>query len=114
MAFLKKAAVLGSNDYYEVNPQAKKYLFRDYGFKETASGNLQLIRPLDTNLQNKQSPKLKITVAEDLQTLKMSITTANGMKALNIFNSAAHQDKQEQFNYLMADMVHAGCLVKSE
>ncbi len=60
MAFLKKAAVLGSNDYYEVNPQAKKYLFRDYGFKETASGNLQLIRPLDTNLQNKQSPKLKI------------------------------------------------------
>lgn len=110
MSFLDKATVEGSTTYYKVSEKAKAYSFKDYGFKESASGNFQLVRPLDTNPQNKQSSKLKITVAKDLKTLKMSITTANGLKSLNIFKGEQHKEKQDQFKYIMADMIHYGCI----
>jgi hypothetical protein len=48
-------------------------------------------------------------VAKDLKTLKMSITTANGLKSLNIFNGDQHAEKRDQFKYIMADMIHYGC-----
>lgn len=110
MSFLDKATVEGSKTFYKVKDTARPYAFKDYGFKETSSGNFQLSRPLDTNPQNKQSPKLKMTVAKDLKTLKMSITTANGLKSLNIFNGEQHKEKQDQFKYIMADMIHYGCI----
>ncbi len=110
MSFLDKATVEGSKTFYKVKDTARAYAFKDYGFKETSSGNFQLVRPLDTRPQNKQSPKLKMTVAKDLKTLKMSITTPNGMKSMNIFTSDNHKEKQDQFNYIMADMIHFGCL----
>lgn len=110
MSFLDKATVEGSTTFYKVSEKARPYSFKDYGFKETAAGNFQLVRPLDTNPQNKQSPKLKMTVAKDLNTLKISITTANGLKSMNIFNGEQHKEKQDQFRYIMADMVHYGCL----
>nr|WP_279011724.1 cysteine desulfurase [Vagococcus fluvialis] len=109
MSFLDKATVEGSKQYYKVSDKARPYSFKDYGFTETKSGNFQLVRPLDTNPQNKQSPKLKITVAKDLKTLKISITTANGLKSLNIFNGDQHAEKRDQFKYIMADMIHYGC-----
>ena len=114
MSFLDKATVEGGTQYYKVKTNAKAFAFKNYGFKETASGNFQLVRPLDTNPQNKQSPKLKITVAKDLKTLKMSITTANGLKPLNIFKGDQQKKKQDQFRYIMADMIHFGCFEKVE
>ncbi|MGX7023317.1 DUF1831 domain-containing protein [Vagococcus hydrophili] len=110
MSFLDKATVEGATTFYKVKETARAYAFKDYGFKETASGNFQLVRPLDTNPQNKQSPKLKMTVAKDLKTLKMSITTPNGLKSMNIFKGDSHEEKQAQFKYIMADMMHYGCL----
>lgn len=114
MSFLVKATVEGCPQYYKVSSKARGYAFKDYGFKETASGNFQLVRPLDTNPQNKQSPKLKVTVAKDLKTLKMSITTANGLKSMNIFKNESNKDKQDQFTYIMDDMIHYDCLEKAE
>ncbi|MGO3733115.1 MAG: cysteine desulfurase [Vagococcus sp.] len=113
MSFFEKATVEGCTVFYKVKEQARPYAFKDYGFKETASGNFQYVRPLDTNPQMKQSPKLKITVAKDLKTLKMSITTANGLKAMNIFKGDTHKEKQEQFFFIMDDMIHFECLEKA-
>lgn len=112
MAFEKQATVLGCPVLYKVGKDAKKYTLRDNGFTETNSGNLQLIRPLDATPQSKQGFKLKITVAEDLETLKMSVTTANGMKAMNIFTNDKFVMNQDKFYFLMDGMIDRGCFEK--
>ena len=63
MAFQQKATVLGSDVFYRIAPQAKRYTLRDNGFTETNGGNFQLIRPLEATPQSKEGFKLKITVA---------------------------------------------------
>lgn len=114
MSFQTKATVLGCPVFYRIHPQAKKYTFRDNGFKETASGNFQLVRPLDATPQSKQGFKLKITVAADLKTLKMSITTANGLKAVDIFKDDKFKMNQEKFYFLMDGMIDRDCFEKVE
>lgn len=114
MAFEKTATVEGCPIAYQISPKAKRYTFRDNGFTETNSGNLQLIRPLDATPQNKQGFKLKITVSKDLQTLKMSVTTANGLKSVNIFKDEAFQMNQEKFYFLMDSMISRDCFIKIE
>ncbi|AQP54702.1 cysteine desulfurase [Vagococcus penaei] len=113
MSFFDKATIEGSQEYYKISTTARPYSFKDYGFKETKAGNFQLVRALDLNPRNTQSPKLKITIAKDLKTLKMSLTTANGLKALNIFKGANQEEKQKQFAYIMADLIEHGCLEKA-
>lgn len=110
MSFFNEATIEGCPKKFKVNEQARGYSFKDYGFKETASGNFQLVRPLDLNPQVRQSPKLKLTVAKDLKMLKMSLTTANGMKAMNIFKDDSQKEKQEQFYFIMDDLKIANCL----
>ena len=73
MAFQEKAAVEGSDIFYKVNPDAKRYTLRDNGFTETNSGNFQLVRSLDATPQSKTGFKLKITIANDLKTFLMSL-----------------------------------------
>ncbi|MBO1308144.1 DUF1831 domain-containing protein [Enterococcus sp. 669A] len=114
MAFGKTATVQGAGVVYALAPTAKKYTLRDNGFTETTSGNFQLIRPLDATPQSKEGFKLKITVAKDLQQLKMSITTANGLKSVNIFKDANHALLQEKFYFLMDGMIDRGLFVKVE
>ena len=112
MAFKEKAAVEGSDVFYKMKPSAKRYTLRDNGFTETNSGNFQLIRSLDATPQSKEGFKLKITVSKDLQTLKMSVTTANGLKSMNIFKNEKHAMSQEKFYFLMDGMISRGVLEK--
>lgn len=114
MAFEQTATVLGCPISYKIGQEAKKYTMRDNGFTETKSGNFQLIRPLDATPQSKQGFKLKITVSEDLETLKMSVTTANGMKALDIFSNDKFAMNQEKFYFLMDGMIDRSCFEKVE
>ncbi|MDN6128290.1 MAG: DUF1831 domain-containing protein, partial [Tetragenococcus halophilus] len=85
MAFQEVTTILGAQTSYKLALTAKKYTLRDNGFSETSSGNFQLIRPLEATPQSKEGLKLKITVDKDIQKMKMSVTTANGLKAVNIF-----------------------------
>lgn len=112
MAFDQQSTIMGCPVFYKVSPKAKKYTFRDNGFVETNSGNLQLIRPLDATPQSNQGFKLKITVAADLKTLKMSVTTANGMRALDIFKNDKFAMNQEKFYFLMDGMIDRDCFEK--
>lgn len=113
MAFKEITTVEGSDSYYKVNAQAKKYTLKDNGFTETNSGNFQLIRPLNATPQSKEGFKLKLTIAGDLKTLKMSITTANGLKSMNIFKNDSHAMSQEKFFFLMDGMISRGVLEKA-
>ncbi|MGC6768379.1 DUF1831 domain-containing protein [Enterococcus sp. LJL51] len=113
MAFTEKAAAQGSEIFYKVNSAAKRYTLRDNGFTETNSGNFQLIRSLDATPQSKEGFKLKLTISKDLKLLKMSVTTANGLKSMNIFKGDNHQMSQEKFYFLMDGMISRGVLEKA-
>ncbi|GAA2910543.1 DUF1831 domain-containing protein [Enterococcus pseudoavium] len=114
MAFTKTATIKGSKYSYALAPTAKKYTLRDNGFTETSSGNFQLIRPLQATPQSKEGFKLKITVAKDLESFKMSVTTANGLKAVDIFKDSKQELVQEKFYFLLDGMIDRGLFVKEE
>ena len=114
MAFETTTTVLGAETRYQLAPEAKKYTLRDNGFTETNSGNFQLIRGLGSKLRKvKEGFKLKITVAKDIKTFKMSITTANGLKAVNIFKDPQHKMLQEKFYFLMDGFISRGLFIKA-
>ena len=100
MAFTTTAAVEGSTVFYKVHPSAKRYTLKDNGFTETKSGNFQLIRSLDPTPQRKE--------------LKMSITTANGLKPMNIFKNEQHEMSKEKYFFLMDGLISRGVLEKVE
>lgn len=112
MAFEKQTTVLGSTTKYQLAPTAKRYTLRDNGFTETNGGNFQLIRSLQATPQSKEGFQLKITVAKDLQTMKLSITTANGLKAVNLFKDPKHEMLREKFIFLMDGFIDRGLFEK--
>jgi Domain of unknown function (DUF1831). len=111
MAFEETATVLGTDVKYRLAPTAKRYTLRDNGFTETKGGNFQLIRPLEATPQSREGFKLKITVDKEIQTLKMSVTTANGLKAVNIFANK-NELLQEKFFFLMDGFISRGLFEK--
>lgn len=113
MAFEKVATVLGSPVNYQLNPAAKRYTLRDNGFTVTNGGNYQLILPLQATPQSKEGFKLKITVDKEIQTFKMSVTTSNGLKSINLFNSDQHKMLQEKFYFLLDGMIDRGLFEKA-
>ncbi|MDN6608063.1 MAG: DUF1831 domain-containing protein [Tetragenococcus halophilus] len=112
MAFQEVTTILGAQTRYKLAPTAKRYTLRDNGFSETSSGNFQLIRPLEATPQSKEGLKLKITVDKDIQKMKMSVTTANGLKAVNIFKMK-NELLQEKFYFLMDGFIDRGLFEKA-
>ncbi|MDN6840681.1 MAG: DUF1831 domain-containing protein, partial [Tetragenococcus halophilus] len=55
---------------------------------------------------------LKITVDKDIQKMKMSVTTANGLKAVNIFKMK-NELLQEKFYFLMDGFIDRGLFEKA-
>lgn len=110
MAFEKKAALLGSNEQFQVSPNAKKYTLRDNGFEETKKGNFQLSRTMDTNMINNQGVKLKIVVSNELTQLKISVTTGNGLRTVNIYNGDAYKEIREKVAFTLENLVERGVL----
>lgn len=110
----KEATVLGCPVSYRLTETTKKYTLRDNGFQETNAGNFQLVRPLDATPQSKQGFKLKITVSKDIDAMKMSVTTVNGLKAVDIFKNESFKMNQDKFYFLMDGMIDRGCFEKVE
>lgn len=113
MAFETVTTVQGAAVSYKIAEEAKRYTLRDNGFTETNSGNFQLIRSLEATPQSKEGFKLKITVSKDIKTLKMSITTANGLKSVNIFKDERNKMLQDKFYFLMDGFISRGLLEKA-
>lgn len=114
MAFAKTATIEGGTTTYTLHPQIKRYTLKDNGFVETPSRNFQFIRSLEATPQNRDGFKLKIVISKDLKTLKMSVTTANGLKAVNIFKNDQHKASQEKLNFLIETLMNNHILVKVE
>ena len=70
-------------------------------------------RSLDPTSPYKQGNKLRIIFAKDLSGFKMSVTTANGLKRVNIFNKENDQPLVEQYHYILDDMVTREVFVKA-
>jgi len=112
MATAKKAQIKGSQQVYSLAQDIKKYSLRDAGFTEKKSGKFQLERSLDPNVSFNVSMKLKIVVDADLKKFKMSTTTANGLKEVNIFKTGNVDTQAEQLGYLLNDLQEREILKK--
>ncbi|WP_027107614.1 hypothetical protein [Lacticigenium naphthae] len=86
MGLEKTASIPGESKQYRVHPEVKKYTLRDNGFQESKSGKYHLTRTLSVNPMDKKAPLLKINIGSDLTTLKISITTQNGLQSLILPN----------------------------
>lgn len=113
MAFEKKAALLGSNEQFQVNPNIKKYTLRDNDFEETKKGNFQISRTMDTNMINNQGVKLKIVVSDELTQLKLSVTTGNGLRTVNIYKGDAYKEIREKVAFTLENLVERGVLERA-
>jgi hypothetical protein len=114
MAFETKTAIAGSKFVYSMAPTVKKFTLRDNGFTETASGNYQLVRPVDATPTSNEGYKLKVTVTRDLKTLKMSVTTKDGLRSVDIFKKEELKLNQEKYYFILDGLIDRGVLVKEE
>ncbi|MFD1418738.1 hypothetical protein [Companilactobacillus keshanensis] len=107
-----KAQVLGDKDFYEINPEIKKYALLDVGFQETKQGNFRLERPINGNSPYDARYVLKITINKDFSNFKMATTDKSGLHNLNIFKSKNTDQEVEDFRYLMNFLIEKNILVK--
>jgi len=112
MGYEKKIKLDDSKFTYSLNPSAKRFSLRDNGFTETKAGNFQLVRPIEATPQSKDGFKLKITVNKEIDAFKMSITTANGLRTVNIFKDEKYKMNQDKFYFLMDGMIERNVFVK--
>lgn len=110
MAFLAKDKLDGSTDTYCMSESVKKYTLRDNGFEQSKNGHFQFSRDLE--IGSVKSPKLKMTVASDLKTFKMSVVTANGLRSVNLYKGDAFKEAQDRAGYVLAGFVESGILEK--
>lgn len=108
MAFAQTASLKGSKKQYRLNPAVKRYTLRDHGFQETKSGNFLYTRSLNTDKTNKAGALLKITIAGDFSGVKLSTTTVNGLKAIDIYGNTNMSQLVEHFEYIMAHFITEG------
>lgn len=110
MAFENEVSLKGSTKKYLLNSEVKRYTLRDHGFTETKSGNFQLIRSLDTVVGSKQGVMLKVTVTKDLSSFKMSTTTANGLKSVDVYGNKAMLALRDNLEYILDGLVSENIL----
>ncbi|EHM00739.1 hypothetical protein HMPREF9103_00378 [Lentilactobacillus parafarraginis F0439] len=106
MAFSTKATILGDPHSYQIHPEIKKYTLKDLGFTETKAGNYSLERSLDPNSPYGAGYKFKMMVSKDLDGFRMSVTTGNGLKKMDIFKSPDTQGSVEQYQFLINNLIN--------
>ncbi|PRY83908.1 DUF1831 domain-containing protein [Alkalibacterium olivapovliticus] len=87
MATFKTDSLLGSETRYAVSDEAKRYTLRDNGFLETKNGAFQYERTLSIHAVDKKAPKLKIVISKEIDELKVSAVTSNGLKKIDLYKS---------------------------
>lgn len=101
MAYDQVTGLKGATKQYRLNPTVKRYTLRDHGFQETKSGNFQYVRSLNTDKDNKTGALLKIVIAGDFSGFKISTTSANGLKAIDVYGNPHMSQLVEHLEYIM-------------
>lgn len=114
MATYKKGSLLGSNQSYRVSDEAKRYTLRDNGFTETKNGSFQYERVLSTHAMDKKAPKLKITISKDIDELKISAVTPNGLKKIDLYKNKELQKEREFAENILLSLIEGKVLVEAE
>lgn len=112
LATNKTDALPGSDQSYAVSDQAKRYTLRDNGFTETKNGSFQYERVLSTHVMDKKAPKLKITISKDIDELKISTVTPNGLKKVDLFKNKERQKEKEFAENILLNMIEGNVLKK--
>ncbi|MFD1465227.1 DUF1831 domain-containing protein [Lapidilactobacillus mulanensis] len=103
--------VLGDERVFKISPKIKKYALLDVGFIKSNRGRFQLERPLNGETPYGASYKLKVTIGEDLDTIKMAVTDPSGLKAVNIFKDEKNVSVVEQFNFQIENLMERDIIV---
>lgn len=112
MATYKKDHLLGSEDQYAVHEDAKRYTLRDNGFLESKNGSFQYERVLSLHSKDKKVPKLKLVISKDIDELKLSAVTANGLKKVDLYKSDQMEEERKFAEGIIAALVEAKVLKK--
>ncbi|MFO8070161.1 MAG: hypothetical protein R6U02_09360 [Alkalibacterium sp.] len=112
MATYKKDHLLGSSDYYEIHEDAKRYTLRDNGFLENKNGSFHYERVLSLNSQDKKVAKLKIIISKDIDELKLSAVTSNGLKKIDLYKSDQLEEERKFIEGILDSLVNAKVLKK--
>ena len=112
MATYESDQLLGSQDTYSVHEEAKRYTLRDNGFLENKNGSFHYERVLSLNSQNKKVPKLKIIISPDIDELKLSAVTSNGLKKVDLYKSGQLEEERKFAEGILDSLVEAKVLKK--
>lgn len=112
LATYKKDSLLGSDQSYSVSDQAKRYTLRDNGFIETKNGSFQYERVLSTQAMDKKAPKLKIAISKEIDELKISTVTPNGLKKVDLYKNKERQKEREFAENILLNMIEGNVLKK--
>lgn len=110
MAFTQQAELKGFNRIFEMSPSCRPYTLRDNGFEETTGGNFQYKRKLDAH--HRDGLVLKVTVKNDLKTLKISTVTNKGLTSVDVTKLANNAMVIEKINFIFDGFVDRGVLVE--
>lgn len=114
MALTETVKVLGDTKTYKLSPNVKRYTLMDTGFMKTKNGSFQLERALDPSSPYASANKLRVIVSKDLDKFSMSVTTANGLRAVDIFKSDKTAGNVEQYHYVLENLLERQVLAEVE
>lgn len=110
MAFTQQATLKGFDRTFEMSPECKPYTLRDNGFTETKGGNFQYKRPLDSG--HRQGLVLKVTVKNDLKTLKISTVSSNGLTQVDVTKLNDNAMLLEKINFIFDGFVERHVMIE--
>ncbi len=110
MATYQKDHLLGSGDYYTVHEDAKRYTLRDNGFIESKNGSFHYERVLSLNSQDKKVPRLKIIISQEIDELKISAVTSNGLKKVDLYKNDQLEEEKKFAEGIIDSLVNANVL----
>ncbi len=99
----------GNGKSYQIHPDIKAYTLKDYGFVESSPGKFRFERHLGERA-DKNAPLLKVSISQDFSKLKISTTTANGLKRIQLGQADDLAMAQTIADTLLYEMVEAGIL----
>lgn len=112
MSFSNEITIKGLNKTFALHENCKRYTLRDNGFEETKNGSFQLVRSLDAIGAEKKNILMKLVVSKDMKQLRLSITTGNGLTAVDLYKMKNNETMIEKFEFLLEGLVDRDVLIE--